>query len=59
MQKGIIVNVIIGNKNLTTEYLLTDDVVSHETQHLVYVDFLNNVPKSFDNILYTFLTDAL
>lgn len=39
--------------------ILTDNVVSHETQHFVDVNFLDDVPKPFDNILYTFLANAL
>lgn len=50
-----------GHQNVPFQFLeiLTDDVVTHETQHLVDVNFLNDVPESFDNILDTFLANAL
>lgn len=40
-------------------WILTDDVVSHESQHFINVDFLDDVPKSFHHVLNTLLTDTL
>lgn len=37
----------------------TDNVVTHELQHSVNVDLLDDVPEALDHILYTFFAHAL
>lgn len=53
----IIIMIIIISIVFTT--ILTNDIVSHEFQHFVYIDFFDNIPKTFDNVLNALLTDSL
>lgn len=51
--------------NLFLEYVcfmstvLTDYIVPHELQNFIYIDFFDNIPETFNDILYALLTDSL
>lgn len=44
---------------LNASTILTDDIIAKETQHFVDVDLFDDVPESFDHILYRLFAQSL